>query len=719
MGSNFLNILLVEDTPSEAEHLKRLLAGQNEHHYEVTHCECLTEGIDALAATAFDVVLLDLHLPDTVELSGVRAIAGRYPDLPVIVLTNHDSEQTGSAALREGAQDYLIKRDVDARTLSRAMRYAVERQRAETALRISEERYALAVDGAMDGIWDLDIASERLYCSTRGRAILGWPEARGSDYLDLRTLLAAVSVEDREPFGAALNAHLAGATTSFEIECRLDDRGDGDERWVLVRGIAVRGDDERPQRIAGSISDITRRKLAEEKLLHDAMHDALTGLPNRALLMDRLRTSLKRYRRDDHQLFAILYFDLDRFKYINDSLGHLVGDKLLIAIAERLARFLRPGDTVARLGGDEFAVLLNDLKSEHQATQVAERIHELVGEAIQIDGHTVYTSASIGIALAMPSYVKPDEMLRDADLAMYRAKASGGGVRYMLFDKNMHERVIRQLNLETDLRRAVEQEEFSVYYQPIVSMRDGRVSGFEALLRWHHPTRGMVMPGEFITTVEETGLIVPVGWFVLEHACRDLSRWQQRFPSEVPLTVSVNTSGRFFLIEDMPSRLGDILRRTGLDPRCLRLEVTENVIMDHDRFALARLDALRRMGIELHVDDFGTGYSSLSYLQRFHYDSLKIDRSFVHTMSEKVDSSAIVEAIVSLGSTLGMSVIAEGVEKPEQVTRLRVLNCPEAQGHWFAPPMPASEVESYLARGSHLTLPWVVAGERSLTGSAG
>ena len=715
MGSSQLKILLVEDTPSEAEHLKRLLDGQTEHRSDVVHVDCLAAGLTALGADDFDVLLLDLHLPDTVGMSGVRSVVERFPELPIIVLTNHDSAQTGSAALREGAQDYLITRDVDARTLSRAMRYAVERQRAETALRISEERYALAVDGAMDGIWDLDIASERLYCSARGRSILGWHEdGRGHD---LRALLSAVSEEHREPFSASLHAHLAGATSSFEIECRLDVRDDED-RWVLVRGIAVRAEDERPLRIAGSISDITRRKLAEEKLLHDAMHDALTGLPNRALLMDRLRTSLKRYRRDDQELFAILYFDLDRFKYINDSLGHLVGDRLLIAVAERLARFLRPGDTVARLGGDEFAVLLNELNSEHEATQVAERVYELVGEAIQIDGHTVYTSASIGIALAMPSYAKPEEILRDADLAMYRAKASGGGVRYMLFDKDMHERVIRQLNLETDLRRAVEQAEFAVFYQPIVSMRDGRVSGFEALLRWHHPTRGLVMPGEFITTIEETGLIVPVGWFVLEQACRDLSRWQRKFPADAPLTVSVNTSGRFFLIEDMPQKLGEILERADLDPQCLRLEVTENVMLDHDRFALARLHSLREMGIELHVDDFGTGYSSLSYLQRYQYDSLKIDRSFVQTMSDKVDSSAIVEAIVSLGATLGMSVIAEGVEKPEQVTRLRVLNCPEAQGFWFAPPMPASEVESYLERGSHQSLPWVVAGDRSVTGSA-
>ena len=383
-----------------------------------------------------------------------------------------------------------------------------------------------------------------------------------------------------------------------------------------------------------------------------------------------------------------------------------MGDQLLVQIAARLDRFLRPGDTVARLGGDEFAILLNDLKNEQEATQVAERIHELLQEAVVVEGHTIYTSASIGIAICTRDYNRPEELLRDADLAMYRAK-SMGNVPYAMFDTNMHERVLRQLRLETDLRRAVEAEEFLLHYQPIINMNDGRVSGFEALLRWRHPERGLVAPGEFVETAEETGLLVPIGWWVLERACNDLAQWQRLFPTTPRLTISVNISGKFFLIDDMPPKLAKIISDAGILPSDLRLEVTENVIMDHRDHALARLDTLRGMGVELHIDDFGTGYSSLTYLQRYQYDTLKIDRSFVSTMQEKSDSKAIVEAIVSLGNTLGMSVIAEGVEQPAQADRLRALNCPEAQGNLFAEPMPTGDVENYLSKGTQFVVSMV------------
>ncbi|MCB1741734.1 MAG: EAL domain-containing protein, partial [Gammaproteobacteria bacterium] len=559
-------------------------------------------------------------------------------------------------------------------------------------LRESEERFALALSGANDGIWDWDIRRNRVYFSARCRAILDLPDEEESS---MQAWFRRVHPDDLDALKSAMDGHLQGLDSHFENEHRVRRR-DGEPVWVQSRGLAVRGPRGNAYRIAGSLNDISRRKLAEERLIHDALHDALTRLPNRSLFLDRLEHAIRRYKRDSSQAFAVLFFDLDRFKTINDSLGHTVGDELLVGVARRLETFLRSGDTLARLGGDEFAILLSDLGENRHVTMVAERIHELLMNAFVLQGNEVFTAASIGIALSGQHYERPEEMLRDADLAMYRAKASPGS-RFEVFDSAMHESVLAQHRLEMDLRRAVDRGEFVNYYQTIVSLGTSqRIQGFEALLRWRHPAWGLMSPERFMDIAEETGLIVPIGWLALEQACAQTRQWQQMFPVDPPLTVSVNTSAKFFVHTDFVARIEAILERTGLPSNCLRLEITEQTLMSHADEVLDSLKALRQLGIQLYIDDFGTGYSSLTCLQRFSYDSLKIDRSFVQGVERMDGSGAIVRAIVALADSLNMRVIAEGVETAEQAERLRKLNCKEAQGFWFSQPMPAAQMTDHL-----------------------
>ena len=685
-------VLLVEDIESEAKLVMKNLKLVSGWRFSVEHYDRLNPALQRVAEQPFDVILIDLNLPDCAGIDVCRKMLAVAGQIPVIVLTNQTSDELGTKAMREGAQDYLIKREVDGPLLGRAIRYAIERERTEHALRQSEQRYSLAVAGANDGIWDWDLVDNTVHFSARWKAIVGYSEREMADRIE--EWFDRIDKRDREHFDDALNQHVEGATKHFECEYRLIARGD-ETRWVLSRGLAVRDERGQALRIAGSMTDITRRKQTEARLLHEAMHDALTGLPNRNLFIDRLDLALRRFHRDPTRMFAVLFFDLDRFKHVNDSLGHAVGDELLAQIAGRLNSCLRPGDTLARLGGDEFGIVLNDIDGPTDAIYVVERLQEALSREVEIETHTVYTSASIGIAISSEAYRTSDEIVRDADIAMYRAKNSGHAT-YAVFDTSMHDQAMFQHRMETDLRRALERGEFDVFYQPIIDMNSERIQGFEALLRWQHPSRGLIMPEEFIGLVEETTLVVPIGWWVIERACQQLATWQKLFPVEPPLAMSVNVSGKLFFTDDMAKRLAALLEDCNIPRHSFRLEITERVVMDHEDLVLSALADLRDLGVELHIDDFGTGYSSLSYLQRFRYDSLKIDRSFVSTMSEKVDSSAIVEAIIKLGSTLGMKVIAEGVETPDQVNRLRAMNCPEAQGFWYSRPMHHDAASDFL-----------------------
>jgi diguanylate cyclase (GGDEF)-like protein/PAS domain S-box-containing protein len=687
-----LTVLLIEDNLEEAELIRLMLTQSKRETVRVEHVTRLQEGLQRVRAGSVDVVLLDFSLPDSSGLASFERAREVAPHVPIVILTNLDDEEIALTAVRQGAQDYLVKRQVDNELLLRSIRYAIERMHGETALWESEERYALAVNGANDGLWDWNLKSGTVYFSPRWKSMLGYREEEIGN--DIDEWFSRVHCDDSVALHKALEGHLGGQEPHFQHEHRIRCK-DGTAVWVLARGLAVRDAVGKPTRVAGSLTDISATKRAEEQLLHDALYDALTQLPNRTLFLDHLGLSMDQARRRKNSVVAVLFMDLDRFKNINDSLGHSVGDELLVELARRLTHFLRPGDTVARLGGDEFAVLLNDVHGAGDATRVAERIQELIREKMVIGGREVFTCTSIGVALSSPGYKHPEEILRDADTAMYRAKAAGRGC-YQVFDQTMHRNAVALLKLETELRRAVELKQFVMHYQPIVSLEKGRIVGFEGLVRWKHPERGIVNPDRFIAVAEETGLIVPLGWWVMSQACRHAREWQQLLPSEPPLYVSVNVSGKVVMQPDMFDRVTAILEETGLPPTSLRLEITENVIMDHGDIALGKLAQFHDLGVQFSVDDFGTGYSSLSYLQRFSYDTLKIDRSFISGMESKGDASAIVQTIVALANMLKINVVAEGVETSTQFKHLREIGCSHAQGFWFSRPVDRAATQALL-----------------------
>ena len=444
--------------------------------------------------------------------------------------------------------------------------------------------------------------------------------------------------------------------------------------------------------------EIAERKRIHDKLIYMAYHDSLTNLPNRALFMKRLDKVLKRALESQDYYFAVLFLDCDRFKVVNDSLGHVVGDKLLVAVARRLESSLRSIDTLARLGGDEFAILLPEIKDIHQATEIAERLQKKLIEPFLFEQHQIFMNASIGIVLGTKDYQEPEDLLRDADTAMYRAKAQGKAC-YQVFDSQMHDRALALLELETDLRMAIGREELLVYYQPIVSLTTGKISGFEALVRWNHPQRGFVSPVEFIPIAEETGLIVPIGMWVLREACRQFYIWQSQ--SSTKLKIGVNLSVGQFAQPDLIENIDKILWEMKLDSQNLKLEITESAIMDNAELATKILGKIQQRQIQLSIDDFGTGYSSLSYLHRFPVNTLKIDRSFVNRIGENGENIEIVQAIVTLAHNLGMTVIAEGVETANQLAFLQALGCEEGQGYFFSKPLPAELVEGILAKFNH------------------
>jgi len=696
MDDASLKILLIEDSPADADLVRYMLSESRQPSFTVEHVERLRDGLSILSKPGndTDVVLLDFNLPDSTGLDSFKETHNAAPNVPVIILTNNKDEDTALLAVREGAQDYLVKKDVDSNLLTRSIRYAIERERAEKALRDSEERYALAACGANDGIWDWDMQAKKAYFSPRWKRILGLEDSDVGE--DIEAWFRLVHPDDKPDFHAVLEAHLDGESEHFRHEYRMR-RKSGEYCWVLSRGLAVRTAAGKPCRMAGSLSDITARKQAERQLLHDALHDSLTGLPNRTLLIDRVSQTLARAKRDKKLSFAVLYFDLDRFKNVNDYFGHDVGDDLLIQISGRVRECLRPWDTLARLGGDEFVILLqDDIHDATDVTHVADRLQKLLMEKFVVGGHEMYTSASIGVAFGPGSYEQPEEILRDADIAMYRAK-KGGKARYEIFNAEMHRNVIALLRLENDLREAIAKEQFLMHYQPIVELRSGRIVGLEALLRWNHPKKGLIMPSNFITVAEESGLIVPIGWWVLKESCHQIKAWQRLFPSDPPLSVSVNVSGKILMQPDMLDRISGLIEEAQLEPSSLRLEITENIVVNHAEGALTVLAELRALGVQLHIDDFGTGYSSLSYLQSFRYDTLKIDRSFVGSLGQE-DGSAIVKTIVGLANLLRINVIAEGVETIEQFDQLLEIDCPQAQGFWFARPMGTVMAEELLSR---------------------
>lgn len=588
-----------------------------------------------------------------------------------------------------------------------------ERKRAEQALQQAEAKYRSIFENALEGIFQSTADGHYISANLALARLYGYstPEELMERLIDIEHQLY-VDPHRRTEFIRLLQEN--DAVSDFESQVYRKDRS---IIWIAENARAVR-DTHTGELLyyEGRVEDITERKLAKEKLHERAFYDSLTGLPNRALFMDRLGQAVERAKRHPDYRFAVLFLDLDRFKVVNDSLGHLVGDQLLIAIARRLEACLRTEDTVARLGGDEFTILLENIQDVRDATTIAQRIQQELMAPFHLDGHEVFTGASIGIVLSrevsrsgsIKDYDRPQDLLRDADTALYRAK-SLGRTRYEVFDITMHQSALSILQLETDLRRAVENQEFQIHYQPIVSLTTNQIIGFEALLRWQHPTRGLVYPVEFIPLAEETGLIIPIGWWILREACRQLQRWQKQLRSKKgnylvsPVSIYVNLSSEQFLDPELPYQIDQILQQIGLDGSHLKLEITERCLLENPQAAAATLKQLKNQGIGVCIDDFGTGYSSLSYLHRFALDMLKIDKSVIRSMGMEQDNNCadqtmaqtkglplqIVQTIVMLAHSLGMAVIAEGVETVHQLNQLRALNCEYGQGYLFQKPQDA------------------------------
>ena len=575
-----------------------------------------------------------------------------------------------------------------------ALEDITDRRRAQDALQASEERFRALVQNASDMISILDPDGSVLYASPSHQRLLGHsPEDFvGGNFLDF------VHYEDRPLVANALQCLVDLPHENLTIEYRCQHRNG---TWLTIESTASNLLDH--PSVLGLVlnsHDITDRKRAEERLLHDALHDELTGLPNRALFMDRLWQAVERSRREPDRLIAVLFLDVDQFKIVNDSLGHLVGDELLKQIAKALSSALRPMDTIARIGGDEFAILLERGHEVEDAASVADRIHERLAAPINLGGHEVFITASIGIAICTPDYEKPEDLLRDADTAMYRAKSSGRAC-HVVFHRGMHHFVMARLQLESELRRAIERGQIEVHYQPFVDLGTGTVTGVEALMRWVHPRRGLILPDDFLTVAEETGLILPLGRYVLTQACQRVRHLQTKYPEHRKLRVSVNLSNKQFFQSDLHEQIAEALAISGLEPEYLGLEITEGVIIRHAESATSRFSRLKSLGVQLYLDDFGKGYSSLNYLHRYPMDILKIDRSFVSRIGEEGGNLAIVAAIVNLGHQLGMKVVAEGIQSLEHVAKLRGMGCEYGQGFFFSHPVDGDEVEELITRAVH------------------
>ena len=688
------HLLLVEDNPGDVRLLVDMFDRHGSHDIELAHAGSMSEAEKHLAEHAVDIILLDLGLPDAQGLEAVRRAHAAARRIPLVVLTGLDDEALAAQALQEGAQEHLIKGQIDTRGLLRALRYAVERKTMEEALFAEKERAEVTLNCIGDAVVSTDISGNISFLNLVAEKMTGWSsqEAIGHPMADVFRIVDATT---RQPNPNPMQTAVAHDRTVPVPQNCIFIRGDGLEIPIEDSVAPIH---DRDGQIIGAVvvfHDVSAARAMTLEMTYSAQHDFLTGLPNRMLLNDRVSRAIALAPRHMNKV-AVLFLDLDGFKHINDSLGHPTGDKLLQSVAKRLVDCVRGADTVSRQGGDEFVVLLSEVEHPEDAAISARRMLRVVAQAHSIDRHELHVTTSIGVSVYPDDGLDAETLIKSADTAMYQAKENGRQ-SYQFFEPAMNVRAVERQSIEEGLRRALERHEFVLHYQPKVNLRTGTITGAEALLRWTHPIRGSVSPAQFIPVAEDCGLIVPIGNWVLREACTQARAWvDSGLPSA---TMAVNISAIEFRDEHFLEGVFAILEDTGLDPRSLELELTESVLMKGAQSTSAILKTLKERGVQLAVDDFGTGYSSLSYLRKFPIDALKIDQSFVHEITTTPEETAIVTAVISMGRSLNLRVIAEGVETQEDLAFLQAHECDEAQGYYFSRPVPPQQFASLLRTG--------------------
>ena len=681
--------LLIEDNPGDARLLREMFNEQGSRNTELTIVRSMAEAERHLSAHAVDIVLLDLGLPDAQGVAAVRRAHAAAPRTPLVVLTGLDDESLAAQALQEGAQDYIVKSQIDTygttRGLLRSLRYAVGRKILEDALFEEKERAQVTLNSIGDAVACTDAAGKLTFLNLVAEKLTGWTwqEAAG---LPMPEVFRILDTTNREVIPNPMDRAVRGDQTVHLPANSILVRRDGFE-IPIEDSVAPIHDGE--GRAAGAVivfRDVSVARAMALQMTHSAEHDFLTGLPNRMLLNDRISQAIVLASRHNRHV-AVLFLDLDGFKHINDFLGHPVGDKLLQSIATRLVDCVRASDTVSRQGGDEFVVLLSEVELSEDAAITARRMLHAVSQPHSIDQHDLHVTTSIGVSVYPEDGLDAETLIKNADTAMYQAKESGRQ-SFQFFKPAMNARAVERQSIEEGLRRALERQEFVLYYQPKVDLMSGAINGAEALIRWIHPTRGLIPPMDFIPIAEDCGLILSIGAWALREACAQSRAWTKGGLPAV--TMAVNVSAIEFRDKNFLNRLFEVINETGLDPRLLELELTESVLMKHAASTAVILQSLREAGIRLAIDDFGTGYSSLSYLRKFPVDAVKIDQTFIRQISAD-DDTTIVKAVIGMARGLKLRVIAEGVETPEELAFLRAYRCDEAQGYYFSRPVPARQ----------------------------
>ena len=693
-------VLLVEDNPGDARLLREIFNEPASPASTLIHVESMSEAEKHLAEHEVDVVLLDLALPDAQGLGALRRARTAAPRVPVVVLTGLDDEALAAQALQEGAQDYLVKgrivggSEVETRGLFRALRYAVERHVMEEALFEAKERAEVTLNCIGDGVACTDLAGNITFLNLVAETMTGWPlrEAAGRPMAEVLQILDAASGEPiPNPMDMAIRQD---QPIHLPSNCILVRR-DGFETPVEDTVAPIHN---REGQVTGAVivfRDVREARALALQVTHTAEHDFLTGLPNRMLLNDRVGQAIVMALRHTKKV-VVLFLDLDGFKHINDSLGHPVGDKLLQSVANRLVKCVSLTDTVSRQGGDEFVVLLSEVDRAEDAAIAARRMLQAVAGAYSIGQHDLHITTSIGVSVYPDDGLDAETLIKNADTAMYQAKENGRQ-SYKFFKPAMNVRAVERQAIEENLRRALGRNEFALHYQPKIDLKSGKITGAEALIRWVHPTRGLITPQHFIPVAEECGLILPIGKWVIREACQQAQAW---LSAGLALgTMAVNISALQFRGEGFLEGVFAVLDETGLDPKHLEVELTESVLMKHAESAEAILKALRARGVQVSVDDFGTGYSSLSYLRKFPIDTLKIDQSFIHQISSTSEETTLLTAVIRMGRSLSLRVVAEGVETEEELKFLQAQRCDEAQGYYFSRPMPPRQFATLLESG--------------------